>query len=104
MSEFMGLIQGEYDAKAGGGFKAGGASLHNVMSAHGPDASTFEKASGAQLSPTKIGEGSMAFMFESSLMLGVTDWGLSTCCKVQHDYNEESWGGLKPHFKVPDSI
>lgn len=101
MSEFMGLISGEYDAKAGGGFRAGGASLHNVMAAHGPDASTFEKARNTELSPQKVGEGSMAFMFESSLMLGVTQWGKETCQKVQAGYNEDSWVGLKPHFKKP---
>ncbi|PHH76177.1 hypothetical protein CDD82_4117 [Ophiocordyceps australis] len=101
MSEFMGLVFGEYDAKAGGGFKAAGASLHNIMAAHGPDASTFEKASNADLKPHKVGEGSMAFMFESSLMLGVTEWGLKTCSKVQPEYNEESWTNLKPHFKRP---
>ncbi|RCI13077.1 hypothetical protein L249_1115 [Ophiocordyceps polyrhachis-furcata BCC 54312] len=90
MSEFMGLIQGDYDAKAGGGFRAGGASLHNVMSAHGPDATTFDQASNAELKPQKVGEGSMAFMFESSLMLGLTEWGLETCNKVQPEYNRES--------------
>jgi homogentisate 1,2-dioxygenase len=42
-SEFMGLIHGAYDAKAEG-FSPGGASLHNSMSGHGPDAGTFEKA------------------------------------------------------------
>ncbi|CAK7229417.1 hypothetical protein SEUCBS140593_007237 [Sporothrix eucalyptigena] len=99
MSEFMGLICGDYDAKAGGGFRAAGASLHNVMSAHGPDASTWQKASEAVLQPQKIGEGSMAFMFESSLMLGVTQWGLETCHKIQPAYSEESWSGLRPHFK-----
>ncbi|KAK7227988.1 hypothetical protein V2G26_000158 [Clonostachys chloroleuca] len=102
MSEFMGLICGQYDAKAGGGFQPAGASLHNVMSAHGPDADTFEKASNAKLSPQKVGEGSMAFMFESCLMLGVTEWGLKTCEKVQDGYNEHSWTGLKPHFKLPE--
>ncbi|CAI6101144.1 unnamed protein product [Clonostachys chloroleuca] len=102
MSEFMGLICGQYDAKAGGGFQPAGASLHNVMSAHGPDADTFEKASNARLSPQKVGEGSMAFMFESCLMLGVTEWGLKTCEKVQDGYNEHSWTGLKPHFKLPE--
>ncbi|KAH8890094.1 Homogentisate 1,2-dioxygenase [Thozetella sp. PMI_491] len=102
MSEFMGLICGEYDAKSGGGFQPAGASLHNTMSAHGPDASTFEKASNAELKPQKIGEGSMAFMFESSLMLGVTKWGLETCCKVQEKYSEESWSTLQPHFKPPN--
>ncbi|KAF7532203.1 hypothetical protein G7054_g8184 [Neopestalotiopsis clavispora] len=101
MSEFMGLICGDYDAKAGGGFKPAGASLHNIMSAHGPDANTFEKASNAELKPQKIGEGSMAFMFESSLMIGVTEWGLKTCKKVQEEYNEHSWTDLKVHFKRP---
>jgi homogentisate 1,2-dioxygenase len=103
MSEFMGLISGEYDAKAGGGFQAGGASLHNVMAAHGPDASTFEKASVAELKPQKIGVGSMAFMFESSLMLGVTEWGKKACLKVQASYNQDSWVGLQPRFKRPES-
>ncbi|KAJ4152154.1 hypothetical protein NW765_017663, partial [Fusarium oxysporum] len=57
-----------------GGFQSGGASLHNIMGAYGPDAKTFIKASGAELSPQKAGTNSMAFMFESSLMLGVTEW------------------------------
>ncbi|CAK7223893.1 hypothetical protein SEUCBS140593_005387 [Sporothrix eucalyptigena] len=85
MSEFMGLISGAYDAKASGkgGFQPGGASLHNVMGAHGPDASTFDKASAAELAPQKVGDGAMAFMFESSLMLGVTEWSLRKCQKVQ---------------------
>ena len=41
-SEFMGLIEGAYDAKAEG-FVPGGASLHNCMSGHGPDAATFRQ-------------------------------------------------------------
>ncbi|SLM38688.1 homogentisate-dioxygenase [Lasallia pustulata] len=102
MSEFMGLIHGQYDAKTGGGFQAAGASLHNVMSAHGPDSSTHGKASNAELKPMKVGEGSMAFMFESCLMVGVTEWGLRTCKKVQDDYNAESWEPLKPRFRRPE--
>ena len=43
MSEYMGLIFGVYDAKEEG-FVKGGGSLHNCMSAHGPDAEAFEKA------------------------------------------------------------
>ncbi len=54
MSEFMGLIHGTYDAKAEG-FRPGGASLHNCMSPHGPDAETFEKASTAELAPQYLG-------------------------------------------------
>jgi homogentisate 1,2-dioxygenase len=102
MSEFMGLIHGDYDAKTGGGFRPAGASLHNIMSAHGPDANTHEKASNAELKPHKVGEGSMAFMFESCLMVGVSEWGLKTCRKVQEGYNEESWTPLKAHFRMPE--
>ncbi|KAI9748816.1 MAG: phosphatidylethanolamine N-methyltransferase [Chaenotheca gracillima] len=103
MSEFMGLIHGDYDAKTGGGFKPAGASLHNTMSAHGPDAATHTRASEADLKPMKIGEGSMAFMFESCAMVGVTEWGLKTAGKVQEGYNEESWTPLKPRFKRPEA-
>ena len=119
MSEFMGLISGNYDAKTGGGFQPAGASLHNVMSAHGPDTDAFEGASNAELKPQKVGDGSMAFMFErfvlavsysycsftnfnSSLMVGVSEWGLKTCQKVQEEYNEHSWRPLKRHFKNPN--
>ena len=43
MSEFMGLIKGVYDAKPGG-FKPGGASLHNSMIPHSPDADAYLEA------------------------------------------------------------
>ncbi|EER41453.1 homogentisate 1,2-dioxygenase [Histoplasma capsulatum var. duboisii H88] len=104
MSEFMGLISGDYDAKIGGGFRPAGASLHNVMSAHGPDAETHRAASQAELAPKKVGEGSLAFMFESSLMVGVSEWGLKTCQKVQGDYNDESWRPLKRNFENPNKM
>lgn len=100
MSEFMGLITGDYDAKAGNGFRPAGASLHNIMSAHGPDATTHQQASEAELKPQKVGLGSMAFMFESCYMVGVSEWGLNTCEKVQQDYTAESWEPLKRRFDV----
>ena len=101
MSEFMGLVAGEYDAKEAGAFRPGGASLHNTMSGHGPDAAAFEQASNCGLGPVKVGEGSMAFMFESCLMMGVTEWGLKTCRKIQEDYNVHSWMPLQVHFRDP---
>lgn len=101
MSEFMGLICGGYDAKEGGGFQPGGASLHNVMGSHGPDAITFDKASNADLQPAKVGEGSIAFMFESSLMIGLSDWAIKECQKVQITYNEDTWVPLKKYFTGP---
>src|SRR3954469_3897980 len=66
-SEFMGLVHGAYDAKAEG-FAPGGASLHNSMSGHGPDAETFEKASRADLSKPDVIKDTMAFMFETRLV------------------------------------
>ena len=64
-SEFMGLIHGAYDAKAGG-FVPGGATLHNCMSGHGPDAASFEKAIARRRrrKPDHIVD-TMAFMFET---------------------------------------
>lgn len=71
MSEFMGLIHGEYEAKKEG-FLPGGGSLHSVMAPHGPDMATFEKASTEPLSPVRVADNTQAFMFESTLMFNCT--------------------------------
>jgi homogentisate 1,2-dioxygenase len=76
MSEFMGLVTGEYDAKKGG-FVPGGASLHNCMTAHGPDRASFEAASSAKLEPARLA-GTLAFMFETRYLLGPTAFALAT--------------------------
>nr|WP_300307814.1 homogentisate 1,2-dioxygenase [Halomonas sp.] len=94
MSEFMGLIHGEYDAKAEG-FTPGGASLHNCMSPHGPDASTFEKASEAKLAP-QYQEATLAFMFESRYVFHPTEQALEADFR-QRNY-VDVWQGLKSHF------
>lgn len=44
--------------------------------AHGPDAETHKKASAAELKPMKVGEGSMAIMFESAYQLATTRWAV----------------------------
>jgi homogentisate 1,2-dioxygenase len=97
MNEFMGLIVGQYDAKAEG-FVPGGASLHNCMSGHGPDAETFERASAAELKPQKL-EGTMAFMFETQLVVRPTKFAMETKI-LQHEYYE-CWQGLKKNFRQP---
>jgi len=74
MSEFMGLVYGEYDAKPQG-FRPGGASLHNCMVPHGPDEEAFEKASTAKLAPHKL-DNTLAFMFESRLRFVPTEYAL----------------------------
>ncbi|MCJ8745883.1 hypothetical protein PDJAM_G00135410 [Pangasius djambal] len=96
MSEFMGLIKGHYEAKEGG-FRPGGASLHSIMTPHGPDADCFEKNSTAKLKPERVAEGTMAFMFESSFSMAVTKWGLETCQRLDKSYYK-CWEPLKKHF------
>ncbi|CAJ0635200.1 10634_t:CDS:10 [Entrophospora sp. SA101] len=87
MSEFMGLIVGSYEAKTD--FLPGGGSQ---MTPHGPDTTTFRNAINADLKPARVAD---AFMFESSLMLGVTPWGLSS--EQDEDYME-AWQGLEKNF------
>jgi homogentisate 1,2-dioxygenase len=94
-SEFMGLVHGVYDAKAEG-FVPGGASLHNMMTGHGPDAATFEKASNADTSKPDYVKGTMAFMFETRLPIRPTRFALEAA-ELQHEYHE-CWKGLKKHF------
>jgi homogentisate 1,2-dioxygenase len=96
MSEYMGLVFGQYDAKEAG-FMPGGGSLHNSMSAHGPDLDAFEKASNADLKPQKL-SGTLAFMFESRYIIRPTKYAMD-CAELQHEYSEV-WQGLKKNFQV----
>jgi homogentisate 1,2-dioxygenase len=98
MSEFMGLVYGEYDAKPGG-FKPGGASLHNQMVPHGPDEQAFDKASGATLQPQKL-DNTLAFMFESRYRFIPTTWALHSPA-LDTDY-ADCWAGLKDQFSPAD--
>ncbi|MCK7623171.1 homogentisate 1,2-dioxygenase [Streptomyces sp. RS10V-4] len=98
MTEYMGLIEGAYDAKTGGegGFVPGGGSLHNMMSAHGPDRETFERASAAELVPQKIDDG-LAFMFETRWPLTLTEQARDAGHR-QRGY-DDVWQGLQRHFR-----
>ncbi len=92
MSEFMGLVQGVYDAKEGGGFVPGGASLHNQMNGHGPDAESTTRAMQTALRPQKIAD-TMAFMFESRWVIRPTPFAL-TSPTLQDDY-DTCWKGFR---------
>jgi homogentisate 1,2-dioxygenase len=91
MSEFMGLVHGVYDAKAEG-FLPGGVSIHNCMSAHGPDLATFQRASEEELKPRKI-ENTLAFMWESRYVFRPTKFALSAR-ELQKDY-DKVWDGFR---------
>ena len=84
MSEYMGLIEGVYDAKTGGGFQPGGGSLHNCMTAHGPDGDAAKAAIHKELGPSYQAN-TLAFMFESSLIYHATKAALNSGF-LQQDY------------------
>ncbi|MFP3990267.1 homogentisate 1,2-dioxygenase [Streptomyces sp. E11-3] len=94
MSEYMGLIEGAYDAKAEG-FVPGGGSLHNMMSAHGPDRETFDRASAAELTPQKVDDG-LAFMFETRWPVTLAPHA-ATADHLQQGY-DDVWQGLQRHW------
>ncbi|HET7395274.1 MAG TPA: homogentisate 1,2-dioxygenase [Gammaproteobacteria bacterium] len=98
-SEFMGLITGVYDAKEGGksgGFVPGGASLHNCMSGHGPDAASYEKAVATDTAKPQHVTETMAFMFETRAVIRPVKQALEAK-ELQSDYYE-CWQGIKKHF------
>jgi len=98
MSELMGLVHGLYDAKATG-FVPGGVSLHNCMSAHGPDRATWEKATAAPLAPQKIDD-TLAFMFETRWVIAPTRAAMESPT-LQKDY-DGCWADF-PKAKVPST-
>lgn len=94
MSEFMGLVYGQYDAKPEG-FKPGGASLHNAYVPHGPDTEAFDKASNTGLAPHKL-DHTLAFMFESRWRFVPTAWAMNGGA-LDAAY-AGCWAGLKDQF------
>lgn len=94
MSEFMGNIYGEYDAKPQG-FVPGGISLHNMMLPHGPDREAFEKASYGELAPHKLDK-TMSFMFETRFPQHLTEFA-ATKAPLQEDYIN-CWADIEKKF------
>ena len=98
MSELMGNIHGQYDAKLKG-FVPGGMSLHNMMLPHGLDKDAFEKASNVDLKPVKL-ENTMSFMFETRFPQHLTKFA-ATEAPLQDDY-VDCWSSLEKHFNPQD--
>ncbi|WP_133131262.1 homogentisate 1,2-dioxygenase [Legionella yabuuchiae] len=98
MSEFMGLIKGKYDAKQKG-FAMGGFSIHNCMTAHGPDKASYQQASTKKLEPEYY-DNTLAFMFESQDPWNVTESAYKHPAR-QEDYLS-CWKGLEKNFKAPN--
>ena len=94
MSELMGNIYGQYDAKPHG-FMPGGLSLHNMMLPHGPDKAAFDAASNAELVPEKL-ENTMSFMFETRFPQHLTDFAHNEA-PLQDDYID-CWADIEKRF------
>ncbi|MEC7762169.1 MAG: homogentisate 1,2-dioxygenase [Pseudomonadota bacterium] len=94
MSELMGNIHGQYDAKLSG-FVPGGMSLHNMMLPHGPDRDAFEGASNSNLGPHKL-ENTMSFMFETRFPQHLTEFAGKEA-PLQDDYID-CWDSLEKKF------
>jgi homogentisate 1,2-dioxygenase len=94
MSEFMGLVYGQYDAKPEG-FRPGGASLHNALVPHGPDSDAFARASQAVLAPHKL-DHTLAFMVESRWRFRPTAWAMRPGARDTR--YAECWAGLQDRF------
>jgi len=94
MSELMGNIYGQYDAKPQG-FIPGGVSLHNMMIPHGPDNDAFEKASNTELAPEKL-DNTMSFMIETRFPQQITAFAANEA-PLQDDYMS-CWDAIEKKF------
>lgn len=94
MSELMGNIYGQYDAKPQG-FIPGGLSLHNMMLPHGPDKAAFDAATNANLGPDKL-TNTMSFMIETRLPQHLTRFAAQDA-PLQDDYID-CWDGIEKKF------
>jgi homogentisate 1,2-dioxygenase len=94
MSELMGNIRGQYDAKPEG-FVPGGMSLHNMMLPHGPDRDAFERASTSNLGPDKL-DNTMSFMFETRFPQHLTEFAAREA-PLQDNYID-CWDSLEKKF------
>jgi len=94
MSELMGNIYGQYDAKPQG-FIPGGVSLHNMMIPHGPDNDAFEKASNTELAPEKL-DNTMSFMIETRFPQQITTFAANEA-PLQDDYMS-CWDAIEKKF------
>ncbi|KIM39361.1 hypothetical protein M413DRAFT_198003 [Hebeloma cylindrosporum] len=95
-TEFMGLLYGAYGGRSDG-FQPGGASYETGFCPHGVSYEEFKKASEADLAPMRIHEGTIAFMFESSMMFTITDYAMKRSGKL-HEHEPKMWDDLKGQF------
>ncbi len=94
MSECMGLIEGQYDAKSDG-FNPGGLSIHNSFCPHGPDQTTYVNAVNSTEDPQYY-DNTLAFMFESRYVFIPTEIAMKS--KLLDSNYTQCWQNLYPQF------
>jgi homogentisate 1,2-dioxygenase len=99
MSEFMGLIQGKYDAKPGDGFVPGGSSIHNQFSPHGPDGDATKHALEEDTRKHTRYEDTLAFMWESNKLWIPTSDALA---KIMDNDYVKCWENIPKTFNPND--
>ncbi|TFK73253.1 homogentisate 1,2-dioxygenase [Pluteus cervinus] len=95
-TEFMGMIYGAYGGRSDG-FKPGGASFETGFCPHGVSYDEFKKASEMELVPKRVHEGTLVFMFESSMIFTITDYAMNRSGKL-HEHEPKMWDNLKAEF------
>lgn len=94
MTEFIGLLSGEYDAKKE--FSPGAASLHSCMTPHGPDSTSYDRAVQDPCDAQPLFSGGLAFMFETSHCLRLSKFALEHEC-LDTKYGQ-CWRDLPKRF------
>ncbi|KAJ7220230.1 homogentisate 1,2-dioxygenase [Mycena pura] len=95
-TEFMGMLYGVYGGRSDG-FQPGGASYETGFCPHGVSYEEWSKATEMELKPMRIHEGTIAFMFESSMMFSITDYAMKRSGKL-HEHEPKMWDNLKAQF------
>lgn len=95
-TEVMGLVYGMYGGSSHV-LAPGGLSYEASFMPHGETYETFRRATTVDLEPTRVSEGTIAFMFHISAKLGVTKYALERSGNL-HQSPPEIWDDLRAHF------
>ncbi|GJE85535.1 homogentisate 1,2-dioxygenase [Phanerochaete sordida] len=94
-SEILGLVCGDYGGRSDG-FVPGALSFETGFCPHGVDNEVFTAASEGELGPRKIQQGALMVMFESSMMMTITEYAMKS--DKRHEHEPGMWNGLDAKF------
>ncbi|KAJ6780860.1 hypothetical protein PWT90_01902 [Aphanocladium album] len=97
-TEIMGLVFGQYGGSSHV-LAPGGLSYESSYMPHGETYETWKAATERQLEPTKICEGTMAFMFHIRGAVKLTKWALhGDGANSLHPSEASQWDSIRPGF------